>query len=606
MERLRHLKAITMDNRDLTGNALFAMKLSMDTIEPRRVLSEVALGNLPPDMMVKNGTVFNVFTGEFIKGQSIWIKDGRIAYAGPDPHPMQNDKTRVIDAEEKVLLPGLIDGHTHIISRTNIEEFVKYVIPSGTTTVITEMIELAMIVGKDGIEYFVNGLEGQPIRFFHTIPPLCGLTSAEEIKAPPNDEMLSLLKNPKCLGVGEIYWGNLFLNGHQGERVRELASMALDLGKRVEGHSAGAAGRKLQAYLGFGISSCHEPITEEEVIERLQLGCWVMIREGAIRKELEGIKGIFGKEIDLRRLVLCTDGMDPQGFLEEGYLDAGLKRALKIGVRPGIAYPMVTLNVAEHFRLDHLIGSLSPGKMADLVMIPSPEEYSPELVVCEGTIIFEDGKARVGPRKVSFPDYMFHTVDVQDRPLPAIPTRGKVRTMELVSRLVTKENITALEDPEALKDIILVLALDRLGGKESFMGFLKGFGLQRGACGSTMVWDTPDMLVAGCDPTSMKTVIGRLRERGGGAVYAIGEEVIAEFPASLCGIISLKPMEVMREEMRQVENALYKNGVKWERPVLTLDTLGSPAIPQLRITHRGYVRVRDREVLPLEVMEKTA
>lgn len=178
--------------------------------------------------------------------------------------------------------------------------------------------------------------------------------------------------------------------------------------------------------------------------------------------------------------------------------------------------------------------------------------------------------------------------------------------MELVSRLVTKENITALEDPEALKDIILVLALDRLGGKESFMGFLKGFGLQRGACGSTMVWDTPDMLVAGCDPTSMKTVIGRLRERGGGAVYAIGEEVIAEFPASLCGIISLKPMEVMREEMRQVENALYKNGVKWERPVLTLDTLGSPAIPQLRITHRGYVRVRDREVLPLEVMEKTA
>src|SRR5512147_493010 len=141
-----------MGLKDLTGRGFFAMKLSMDTIEARRVLSEVTLGNLPPDMIVRNGTVFNVFTGEFIKGQSIWIKDGRIAYVGPDPHPRQNDKTRVIDAEERVLLPGLIDGHTHIISRTNIEEFVKYVIPSGTTTVITETMELGTIAGIEGVK----------------------------------------------------------------------------------------------------------------------------------------------------------------------------------------------------------------------------------------------------------------------------------------------------------------------------------------------------------------------------------------------------------------------------------------------------------------------
>ncbi len=573
----------------------------MNPVEKRRSLSEVALGNLPPDMTVKNGTVFNVFTGELIEGQSIWIKNGMIAYVGSDSPPIQDDQTRVIDADGRVLLPGLIDGHTHIISRTSIEEFVKYVIPSGTTTIITETIELAMVVGIEGIECFAKGLEGQPIRFFYTIPPLCGLTSVEETRAPANRELLPLLKDPKCLGVGEIYWGNLFLPGDQGERVRELASMALDLGKRVEGHSAGAMGRKLQAYFGYGISSCHEPITEEEVIERLRLGCWVMIREGSIRKELEGIKGIFNKKIDFRRLILSTDGMDPQGFLEEGYLDAGLKRALKMGVPPEIAYPMVTLNVAEHFRLDHLIGSLSPGKMADVVIIPSPKEYSPQLVMCEGRIIFEDGEAAVEPRRVSFPDAMFRTVDVQDQPFPSIPSKGKVRVMELVSRLVTKENIIALEDPDASKDVIPILALNRLGGNESFIGLLEGWGLQRGACGSTMTWDTPDMLVAGCDPLSMKTVIGRLKEMGGGAVYAIGEEVIAEFPASLCGIISLKPMEVMREEMRRVENALWKNGVKWERPVLTLDTLGSPAIPQLRITHRGYVRLRDREILPLEV-----
>ncbi len=212
---------------------------------------------------------------------------------------------------------------------------------------------------------------GQPIRFFYTLSPLCGLTSAEETTAPTNEELLPLLKDPKCLGVGEIYWSNLFLEGKQGERVRELASMGLALGKRVEGHTAGASGRKLQAYSDFGISSCHEPITKEEVLERLRLGYWVMIREGSIRKELLGVKGIFKKGIDFRKLILCTDGVDPEDFLEEGYLDASLRRAMKLGVPPELAYQMVTINVAEHFRLDHLIGSLSPGKMADILMIPS-------------------------------------------------------------------------------------------------------------------------------------------------------------------------------------------------------------------------------------------
>jgi adenine deaminase len=577
------------------------MKFYMSPIKKRNTLIDVVLGRTPPDTIVKNGTIFNVFTREFIQGQSIWIKDGMIAYVGSEHHRAEDDESRVIDAEGRVLLPGLIDGHTHIISRTSIEEFVRYVIPSGTTTVITETIELGTIAGKEGIECFVKGLEGQPLRFFYTVPPLCGLTQAEEIKAPDNKELLPLLKSPNCLGVGEIYWGNLFLEGTQGERVRELASLALDLGKRVEGHSAGATGRKLQAYFGFGISSCHEPITESEVIERLRLGCWVMIREGAIRKELESIKGVFDQRIDFRRLILTTDGMDPQGFLEEGYLDAALKKALKLGIPPGIAYQMVTLNVAEHYRIDHLVGSLSPGKMADFVVIPSPENYSPQLVMCQGKIIFKDGENRAEPKKISFPDEMFHTVDIQDQPFPSIPSRGKVRVMELVSRLVTKESVMDLEDQKTSKDLIFILAVNRLGGKASFMGLLKGFGLQRGACGSTMTWDTTDLLVAGCDTVSMKTVIGRLRAMGGGAVYAIGEEVIAEFPAPLCGVISLKPMETMREEMKQIEKALRENGAKWERPVLTLDTLGSPTIPQLRITHRGYVRLKDRQVLSLDV-----
>jgi adenine deaminase len=578
------------------------MKASMNDIEKRRTLSEVALGNVPPDMIITHGILFNVFTREFVKKQSVWIKDGMIAYVGPDHDPCKGEKTQVIDADGMVLLPGLIDGHTHAMSnRTGVEEFIKHVIPGGTTTVVTETMEFAPIVGKDGIEYVVKGLQKQPIRVYYTIPALCGLTASEEINAPANETLLPFLKDPRCLGIGEIYWGNIFLKGRQGERVRELVSMALGRGKIVEGHTAGARGRKLQAYTCFGVSSCHEPTNAEEVLERLRLGYAVMIREGSIRKELDGVKDIFRKRIDFRRLSLATDGVDPEGFLEEGYLDAAVKRALKFGVAPGLAYQMVTVNVAEHFRLDHLIGCLSPGKTADMVIIPSPHDFSPRLVMCDGKVLYRDGKLMVEPKKIFFPEHMFHTVNVSNYTFSPLPKVGKVRAMELVTRLVTQEKVIDLEIAGESEDINMTLAIDRVGREKAFMGLLKGFGLQRGAYGSTMCWDVTDMIVVGCDTRSMEMAIKRLKEIGGGGVYAIGGEVVAEFPAPLCGLVSLKSMEVVREEVKRLEAFLRENGVRWEKPALTVDTLGTPAIPHLRITHQGYVRLRDQKVLPLEV-----
>jgi len=152
-----------------------------------------------------------------------------------------------------------------------------------------------------------------------------------------------------------------------------------------------------------------------------------------------------------------------------------------------------------------------------------------------------------------------------------------------------------------IKNLNMALAVDRRGSGKSFLGFLKGFGLRQGACGSTMCWDTPDMIILGCDQTSMNTVIGRLREIGGGAVYAMGGEVVAEFPATLCGIVSLAPMEAARDQIRRFEEALKQNGVDWGNPLLTLNTQGNAAIPHFRLTHQGYVRMKDREVLSLRV-----
>jgi adenine deaminase len=165
---------------------------------------------------------------------------------------------------------------------------------------------------------------------------------------------------------------------------------------------------------------------------------------------------------------------------------------------------------------------------------------------------------------------------------------------------VTQERIIDLEDPKESKDILMLLAVDRIGEGGAFLGFLKGFGLRRGAYGTTMCWDTVDMIIVGRDTKSMETVIKRLQETGGGGVYAIGEGVVAEFPAPLGGLLSLKPMETIRDEIKGLERSLRKNGAKWEKNVLTVDTLSTAAIPHLRITHHGYVRLKDRKELPLE------
>jgi len=573
------------------------MNITAKEVERYKRLSDVALLKSPPDTVVQRGTLFNVFTGEFLSGQSLWIADGRIAYAGPDADYIKDEKTQIIDAEGMTLLPGLIDGHTHILIRSSIEEFIRCVLPGGTTTVITELIEFASFVGMMGIEPVIEGMKNQPLRFFYTIPPLCGLTPAQEIQAPDNDDYLPYLQAPECLGLGEVYWSNLFLEGIQGNRVQELAIMTLRLGKRVEGHTAGAPARSLQAYAGFGVSSDHEPITAAEALERLRLGYWVLIRQGSIREELTEIAKIFREDLDFRRMALCTDSVDPEGLLEQGYLDGSLRSALKLGIPPARAYQMVTINVAEHFRLDHDLGSLSPGKLADVVFIPSPSEYEPQRVLIHGRTVFQDGRALVEPRQVAYPEALLSTINIQGYKLYEPPRTGQMRVMELVSRLVTREKILDFGNSEDAADVLLTVALDRTGGLQSFTGFLKGFGLQRGACGTTMCWDTVDMICVGADMISIRTVIERLKEIGGGAVFAIGETVVAEFPAPLCGVVSLEPMRTLYGQMKKLEEVLRNNGVQWEKPVLTLDTLTTASIPHLRITHEGYVRLRDRQVL---------
>ena len=330
-----------------------------------------------------------------------------------------------------------------------------------------------------------------------------------------------------------------------------------------------------------------------------------MLREGGIRRDLERLRPLFDMSLDYRRFALVTDSVDPERLESWGYLDEVVREALGLGIAPHVVYRMVGANVAEHFRIDGDLGSLAPGRWADLVAIPSPEEFRPEFVMVEGKKIFDGGEALVAPRPVTVAPELLRTlgldpdgvlVSVGPPPLP--PSDMPVRVIEYVSNLVTKEAVLTPDEARSAQ-LVPVLAVERTKGEQAFWGFLKGLGLREGAFATSSAWDSPDVLVAGRDAVAVRTALRRLVEIGGGLVYARDDQVVAESPAPVCGVATLDSAECVRADMRGVTEALVSAGVAWEDPILAVDTLTTPAIPHLRITHRGYVRLKDRAVLPL-------
>jgi len=532
------------------------------------------------------------------------VKDGRIARVAAASESVRPG-AETLDATGLTLVPGLIDGHTHVV-RLFIPEFVRALLPTGVTSVVIEAMEYGATAGFAGIRPFLDALRDQPLRLYYTAPALCGLTEEEEIAPLTPAEFDVLLADPLCLGLGETYWSNALLPGNQGARVRGLIARTLAVGKVAEGHTAGARGDRLDAYAALGVSSCHEPISVEEALEVYRRGFLVMLREGGIRRDLERLRPLFDMPLDFSRFALVTDGVDPERLATRGYLDEAVREALELGIPPHIVYRMASTNVAEHFRLEDQLGYLGPGRWADLVAIPAPDVFRPVFVMVGGELVFDRGAVLAVPRPVSVAPASLDTLRIDPEqaltlagPPPSLPAAGTVRVVEQVTNLVTREALLTPDEARAA-DLAFVLALERTRGEQSFWGFLKGFGLREGAYATTMSWDSPDLLVVGRDESSMRTALCRLVENAGGSVFARGTEIVAELKAPICAIASPEPAEQVRADLRTLTDALHRAGVSWENPILAVETLTTPAIPQLRVTHRGYVRLRDRALLPRE------
>ncbi|MDX2451227.1 adenine deaminase C-terminal domain-containing protein [Desulfosarcina sp.] len=574
-------------------------------------LIDVALGRTPGDLAIVNARLLNVYTGEILDNQSVCTCGERIACVGPDVGSAIGDGTTVIDAGGATLIPGFIDGHAHVASSFTAGEFLKYAARGGTTTIVTETLEPYAVAGIRGVLDFLASLKDQPIKFFATAPAMVS-TSRAAMGIDPAD-LDTLLARQEIVGLGESYWQAVLQNP---DVFLPIFAQTTAHRKLLEGHSAGARGNKLQAYAACGVSSCHEPIKAEEVLDRLRLGIYVMIREGSIRRDLAEIARIKDMVVDTRRLILTTDGISPADLMEMGYMEYLVQKAIDCGFDPVTAVQMATLNVAEHFGLDDRIGGIAPGKTADMVLIPAPQIIQAMVVVSSGRIIARDGTLEMAPRKHVFAAESLNTIRIPKKYEPSdfdLPFHGDgdtatVRVIEMVTDLVTREMRLELGvsggkvQSDAANDLVKIAAIDRANLPGScFTGLIKGFGLQSGAMACSAAWDTACVVVVGADETDMALCVNRIREMQGGAVVCNAGRVAAELAMPVFGLISELPLEELVARLKAIRQAAADLGVSFPDPLLTLIALTGAAIPFLRICEEGLVNFKDGRTVDLFV-----
>jgi len=575
------------------------------------MLMKVALGQEKADLAVVNASLVNVYTGELLPDQAVSIKDKWIAYAGHNPDDTIGPDTEVIDAGGKTVIPGLIDGHTHTAWMYTISEFLKYVIKGGTTTVITETLETFPVSGYAGVVDFLESMQNQPIKFWATAPAMISISHAA--RGITAETLQKLLDRPDIIGLGESYWQAVI---QEPDLITPLFEQTIEAGKTIEGHTAGASEKKLAAYIANGVTSCHEPINAEQVLTGLRMGLHIMIREGSIRRDLEEIARIKDSGIDLRRCILATDGASSTDLLEKGYMEYIVQKAIDCGFDPIAAIQMATLNVAEHFSLDGLIGGIAPGRYADIVIIPDIRTIDAQTVISNGRVVAENGKLLAPPRKHQFSKESLNSVHLSKEMMPddfiiKAPNGAAqlhVRVMEMITDLVTAETemswpVTDGElksDPD--QDVVKIVAIDRTHtpGK-TFVGLIKGLGLKSGAMACSAAWDTSDIIVVGADDADLALAVNRIHDLQGGAIVVDNGNIIAELPMPIFGAVSDLPMVEIAQKNEALKKAVAKLGITFPDPLLTLITLTGAAIPYLRICEEGLVNLKHGRTLPLFV-----
>lgn len=564
---------------------------------PMNQLIRVARGQAEPDLVLINGQVLNVFTGALEEG-NVAIADGRIAGIAPD---YQGSKQ--IDCQGLVITPGLIDAHVHIESSLcTPREFGRTVSARGVTTVMADPHEIANVAGTEGILYMHERCRDLPLDVKLMAPscvPACHLeTSGADLGA---EELWELKVEGIVHGLAEMMNYPGILNGDP----KCMALMESFQEHSVDGHAPQLSGLDLNAYLSTGIGSDHECVSRAEAEEKLAKGMYILIREGTITRDLEALLPMVTPR-NMRRICFCTDDRIPADLLTEGSVDFPVRQAIALGLDPLDALCMATLNPAEWFGLRDR-GAVSPGRRADLVAWSDLSSLQAVTVLAGGEMIVSDGQW-VGADSTQEPAAsaaIADTVQVDwDRvsfhiPAPAGASQVRVRVIGSIEKqIVTEALVHALPvvdggiqaDPAV--DILKISVIERHGRQGSMAsGFIRGFGLQRGALAGTIAHDHHNLMVIGADDASMMRAARAVTDMGGGIAVATADAVLESMPLPVAGLMSDAPIAEVHAQYRRLQEATRQLGGRMYDPLMAMSFMGLEVVPSLKITDRGLVDV---------------
>ncbi|MFZ5915747.1 MAG: adenine deaminase [Chloroflexota bacterium] len=560
-----------------------------------------ARGQEPADLLLANGQVINVFTGEVLPAD-IAIAGGIIVGLGRGYSARET-----IDLAGRVVCPGFIDGHLHIESTMLTPyQFARAAVPRGTTAVVCDPHEIANVLGLDGIRYMLGASENLPLTVFAMASSCVPATHLETAGASLSAQDLStLLDHPRVLGLAEMMNYPGVLLGLPD--VLAKLEMARRRGLPIDGHAPGLSGRDLQAYVAAGVRSDHECTDPDEAREKLRAGMYLMIREGTTEHNLAELLPVVTPE-NARRCLLVSDDRHPDDLMDRGHLDYSIRLAAQQGLNPITAVQMVTLNAAERFRLWDR-GAVAPGYRADLVVLDNLEQLTVEQVFSGGVRVARNGQMLPAPP----PEAIAAPPSVRvnwDRLNLEIPARGEQARIigivegqivtESLTLAVKKENGLAVADPE--RDLLKLAVIERHAASGNVgLGFVRGLGLKRGALASTVAHDSHNLIVAGANDADMLAAAQAVARMGGGLVAVVDGQTIARLALPVAGLMSQEPLETVRAGMDALLAAARDLGSRLHNPFMILSFLALPVIPALKLTDRGLVDVNQFDFVPLFV-----
>ena len=586
----------------------------MRTFEEIKDTVLTGLGKKPCDLKLENVRLVNVCSRE-IYSTDIYICGGRVVSICPDA---ELHAKRVIHCDGKYAVPGFIDTHMHFeTTMLSPEALAAIVVPKGTTTLCADLMEIANVSGEAGIKTMLDAMNALPYRMLvevsSRVPTAPGLETTGATLG--TKEVQHMLDWPESISLGELDPSKILLV--KDEYLQKIAD-TLSRRKIVNGHAIGRMGQELNVYASCGISDDHECVDAEEMIARLRLGLRVLIREGSTERNADALlRAVIERDVPLDGLCFCTDDKHPTEIRAEGHINYIVRRAIELGMAPIDAIRIATINAARHIRMDDEIGSITPGRCADILLMDELEKMEPDMVLYEGNVVAQDGKLMSECAVRHYPAWILDTVHLNKTitkesfvvPAEHPGETNRVTTIELIDRQIVNRRITTsvpVNDGHLCVDLnadVLKLAVVERYGKNGNVGvgFVKGFQLKQGALAFSTSHDHHNIVVVGTNDADMAAAVNEVARLHGGLAAAKDGLVVAGMSLPIGGLMSDKCAEDVMEELDEINHTVAKLGCPLQAPFMTLSFISLPTVPELGLTDMGLVDVLQHQLIPLTI-----